>query len=202
MSMKVIPTAAVLGAEIAGVDLSRPLDDADVRRDRARLRRIRRHLLPRAVDHARPAGRVHAPLRRDRIQHLRRALERAGQPRDRRPVQHHRGRPTDRRPPRRRELAQRHVLHREAAARDDPVRHRDPRATGCRWATPSSPAPPRPGTPCPSDEATPRGTASRVRFPRTQAGPAADARRKSTAIRRYAIRSCGPIRGPVASAST
>ena len=28
MSMKVIPTAAVLGAEIAGVDLSRPLDDA------------------------------------------------------------------------------------------------------------------------------------------------------------------------------
>ena len=26
--MKVIPTAAVLGAEIAGVDLSRPLDDA------------------------------------------------------------------------------------------------------------------------------------------------------------------------------
>ena len=28
MSMKIIPTAAVLGAEIAGVDLSRPLDDA------------------------------------------------------------------------------------------------------------------------------------------------------------------------------
>src|SRR4026207_1074485 len=28
MSMKVVPTAAVLGAEIAGVDLSRPLDDA------------------------------------------------------------------------------------------------------------------------------------------------------------------------------
>src|SRR5678816_2320421 len=27
MSMKVVPTAAVLGAEIAGVDLSRPLDD-------------------------------------------------------------------------------------------------------------------------------------------------------------------------------
>src|ERR1044072_2509262 len=26
--MKIIPTAAVLGAEIAGVDLSRPLDDA------------------------------------------------------------------------------------------------------------------------------------------------------------------------------
>ena len=28
MAMKVIPTAAVLGAEIGGVDLSRPLDDA------------------------------------------------------------------------------------------------------------------------------------------------------------------------------
>ena len=28
MSMNIIPTAAVLGAEIAGVDLSRPLDDA------------------------------------------------------------------------------------------------------------------------------------------------------------------------------
>ena len=28
MSMKVVPTAAVLGAEITGVDLSRPLDDA------------------------------------------------------------------------------------------------------------------------------------------------------------------------------
>src|SRR5258705_110361 len=28
MSMKIIPTAAGLGAEIAGVDLSRPLDDA------------------------------------------------------------------------------------------------------------------------------------------------------------------------------
>ena len=27
MSMKIVPTAAVLGAEIAGVDLSRPLDD-------------------------------------------------------------------------------------------------------------------------------------------------------------------------------
>ena len=27
MSMKVVPTAAVLGAEIAGVDLARPLDD-------------------------------------------------------------------------------------------------------------------------------------------------------------------------------
>ena len=26
MSMKIVPTAAVLGAEIAGVDLSRPLD--------------------------------------------------------------------------------------------------------------------------------------------------------------------------------
>ena len=28
MSMNIIPTAAVLGAEIAGVDLSRRLDDA------------------------------------------------------------------------------------------------------------------------------------------------------------------------------
>ena len=28
MSTKVIPTAAALGAEIAGVDLSRPLDDS------------------------------------------------------------------------------------------------------------------------------------------------------------------------------
>src|ERR1700730_87544 len=28
MSMKILPTAAMLGAEIAGVDLSRPLDDA------------------------------------------------------------------------------------------------------------------------------------------------------------------------------
>ena len=35
MSMKVVPTAAVLGAEITGVDLSRPLDDITLVQHRA-----------------------------------------------------------------------------------------------------------------------------------------------------------------------
>ena len=185
------------------MDLSRPLDDADVRRDRARLQRIRCHLLPRAVDHARPAGRVHAPLRRDRIQYLRRALERARQPRDRRPVQHHGRRPADRRPPRRRELAQRHVLHGETAARDRPARHRGPRAARAP-AGRHRVRQRRRGLGCLAgrDEARPRGTAGRVRFPGTQAVLSADSGGNRPQPSRFAIRSCGPIRRPVASAST
>ena len=71
MSMKIIPTAAVLGAEIAGVDLSRPLDDAMFAAIERAYNEYGVIFFREPVDHARPAGRLHAPLRRDRIQHLR-----------------------------------------------------------------------------------------------------------------------------------
>ena len=171
MSIEIIPTGAALGAEIRGVDLAQPIDDATF----AAIERAYdehgviffrdQHITPAAT------GRLHPPLRRNRIQHLRRTLERAGQPRNRRSVQHHRRRPADRHPPRRRELAQRHVLRGPAAARHHALRaSKFPISLACRSAIPNSPAPLRPGTHCPAPmQATDRRPARDLRLQRPQA---------------------------------
>jgi alpha-ketoglutarate-dependent taurine dioxygenase len=56
MSMTVAPTAAVLGAESAGLDLSRPVDDPTFAAIERAYNEYGVIFLPRAVDHARPAG--------------------------------------------------------------------------------------------------------------------------------------------------
>ena len=61
MSIEIVPTNAALGAEVRGVDLARPPDDATFR-NRAGLRRVWRHLLSRSADHATATGRLHPPL--------------------------------------------------------------------------------------------------------------------------------------------
>src|SRR6267142_1269807 len=125
--MKVIPTATVLGAEIAEVDLSRRLDDATFA-----------------------------------------AIERAY---DEYGVIFFRGQSIT--PTQQVAFTRRFG---ETTARDHPVRHRGPRAARapagrhrvrqCRCGL---------GRLAGCDEAKPGGTASRVRFPRTQAGPDTDA---------------------------
>ena len=97
-----------------------------LRRDRAGLQPIWRHLLSWPGHHTATTSRLHAPLWRDRIQHLRRTVERTWQPGDRRGLQRHRRRPADRGPPRWRKLAQRYVLRSAAATRDDALCARNP----------------------------------------------------------------------------
>jgi taurine dioxygenase len=79
MSMKIVPTAAVLGAEIAGVDLSRPLDDPTF----AAIERAYNEYgsSSSAGRRSRPPSRWRSrAVRRHRVQYLRRALERARNP--------------------------------------------------------------------------------------------------------------------------
>ena len=46
MSIEIIPTRAALGAEISGVDLAQPLDDATFATIERAYNDARRHLLP------------------------------------------------------------------------------------------------------------------------------------------------------------
>ena len=203
MSMKVVPTAAVLGAEIAGVDLSRPLDDptfAAIERayDEYGVIFFRGQSITPAqqVAFTRRFGEIEFNIFGERwsvpdnpeIVVLSNITEG--------------GRPTGIRRAGE-QLAQRHVLHRETAARDHPARRRGPRAARApsrRHRVRQR----RRGLGCPAgcDEARPRGTARRVRLPGTQAGLSADAGGDRPQPSGVAIRSCGPIRRPVASAST
>ena len=70
MSIEIIPTMAALGAEISGVDLAQPIDDttfAAINRaynDHGVIFFRDQHISPS------PTGRLHPPLRRNRIQHL------------------------------------------------------------------------------------------------------------------------------------
>ena len=166
MSLTVTPTAGPVGAEIRGVDLSQPLDDATFA------------AIERAYDEygviffrgqsITPAQQVAFTRRFGEIEFniFGERWSVTGQSGNRRRVQHHGQRPADRRPPRRRELAQRHVLHGATAARDHPPRHRGPRP-------PRAPAgrhrvrQRRGGLGCPAggDEARPRGPAGGVRLP-------------------------------------
>src|SRR5262249_29477480 len=172
MSMKIVPPAAVLGAEIAGVDLSRRLDIPT-------FAAIERAYNEYGVIFFRgqtitPAQHVAFTRRFGDIE-FNIFGERWSVP----------GHPeivvlsniTDGGQPtgvRRRALAQRHVLHGEAAARDRPARARGPRAARALARGHRVRERRRLGGPARRDEARPRWPAGRLRFPWTQAGLDAD----------------------------
>ena len=147
----IIPTGAALGAEIRGVDLAQPLDDATFAAIERAYDTLWRHLLPRPAHHAAAAGRLHPPLRRDRVQHLRRTLERARQPRRSSSCPtspRTAGRSASAAPARTGTATC--ATRRGRRAGPCCMRSKSPTCTACRWATPNSPAPPRPGTRCPT----------------------------------------------------
>ena len=106
MSVDIIPTAAVLGAEIGGVDLGRPLGQFDVLRSSSGplyahsviFFRDQRITPPQQVAFTRRFGEIDFNVFGER-------WSVPGSPGDRSRLQRHRRRPADRRPSRRRELA-------------------------------------------------------------------------------------------------
>src|SRR2546422_3514534 len=148
MSMKVVPTAAVLGAEIAGVDLSRPPDDAMFAAiERAYNEygviffRSQSITPPQQVAFTRRFGEIEFNIFGERwsvpgnpeIVVLSNITEG--------------DRPASAAPARTGTATC--AVPRDHRAGPSCTPSRSPSGTGSRWGTPSSPAPPRPGMPCP-----------------------------------------------------
>ena len=203
MSIEIIPTGAALGAEIRGVDLAQPLDDATFAAiERAYTAhgvmffRDQRITPPQQVAFTRRFGEIEFNVFGER-------WSVPGQPGDRGGFQRHRGRPSDRRSSRRRELAQRHVLHGAAAARDDAVRDRSPRSVRPdpgRYRVRQR----RRGVGClaRASQGVDRRAARHVRLPWPQAGLPADPGGDRPLSRPFSIRSSGRTPRPDASACT
>src|SRR5580700_3107477 len=128
MSIEAIPTGAAIGAEIRGINLVHPLDDATFAAIEKAYNThgvilFRSHCLtpPQQVAFTRRFGEIGFDI----------FGERWSVPDN--PeivvVQYHGGKSFGGSPPSRRELAQRHVLQGAAATRHDALRDRDPRAT-------------------------------------------------------------------------
>ena len=203
MSMKVVPTAAVLGAEIAGVDLSRPLDDATfaaIERayDEYGVIFFREQSITPAqqVAFTRRFGEIEFNIFGERwsvpgnpeIVVLSNITE-GGRPTGiRRAGEHwHSDMCYTARPPR----------------GTDPARHRGPRAARALAGRHRVRQRRRGlGRLAGRDEARPRGPAGRVRFPGTQAGPDADSGGNRPQSPGSPSDRADPSRRPVASAST